>query len=224
MPVHAPDGHGGFYMLSANSRRSGHPIENVLNGHQDRIVPVMELCSEATALLGNWTSMGSVASQLFLSVFKKLTDAVQARDTSFYHIRLLSPVLIKSVLHARRVANEIVSNVSSDEQERTAACNALNTDDVLGMGVTTHSCSCAQVYNYNACKHVLWATMKTTGQLPPLNVDPWPADVGLAVLARRVARWTLSQMPRIPCSSPYVTWTVVCRYPSTHTNFTQFLG
>jgi hypothetical protein len=27
MPVHAPDGHGCFYMLSANSRRSGHPIE-----------------------------------------------------------------------------------------------------------------------------------------------------------------------------------------------------
>ena len=87
MPVHAPDGHGGFYMLSANSRRSGHPIENVLNGHQDRIVAVMELCSEATALLGNWTSMeGSVASQLFESIFKRLTDAVQVRDTSFYHI------------------------------------------------------------------------------------------------------------------------------------------
>jgi hypothetical protein len=26
MPFHAPDGHGDFYMLSANSRRSGHPI------------------------------------------------------------------------------------------------------------------------------------------------------------------------------------------------------
>ena len=37
MPVHAPDGHGGFYMLSANSRRSGRLIENVLNGHQDHI-------------------------------------------------------------------------------------------------------------------------------------------------------------------------------------------
>jgi hypothetical protein len=66
MPVHAPNGHGGFYMLSANSKRSGHPIEDVLNGHQDRIVAVMELCSEATALLGHLTSMeGSVASQLF---------------------------------------------------------------------------------------------------------------------------------------------------------------
>jgi hypothetical protein len=94
----------------------------VLNGHQDRILAVMELCSEAPALLGKWTSMeGSVASQLFESIFKRLTDAVQARDTSFYHIRILSPVLNKSLLHARRVANEIVSNVSSDEQERTAA-------------------------------------------------------------------------------------------------------
>jgi hypothetical protein len=84
MPVLAPDGHGGFYMLSANPRRSGLPIENVLNGHQDRIVAVMELCSEATDLLGNWTSMeGSVTSQLFESIFKRLTDAVQARDTSF---------------------------------------------------------------------------------------------------------------------------------------------
>jgi hypothetical protein len=174
MPVHAPDGHGGFYMLSANSRRSGHPIENVLTGHHDRIVAVMELCSEATAFLGSWTSMeGSVASQLFESIFKRLTDAVQARDTSFYHIRLLAPVLNKSLLHARRVANEIVSNVSSDEQERTAACNALNNDEFLGMGAA-HSCSCAQFYNYNACKHVLLATMKTTGQLPPLNVDPRP--------------------------------------------------
>ena len=45
MHVHAPDGHGGFYMHSANSRRSGHPLENVLNGHQDRIVAVVELCS-----------------------------------------------------------------------------------------------------------------------------------------------------------------------------------
>jgi hypothetical protein len=35
MPVHAPDDHGGFYMLSANSRHSRHPIENVLNRHQD---------------------------------------------------------------------------------------------------------------------------------------------------------------------------------------------
>jgi hypothetical protein len=148
IPVHAPDCHGGFYMLSANSRRSGHPIENVLNGHQDHIVAVMELCSEATALLGNWTSMeGSVASQLFESILKSLIDAVQARDTAFSHIRLLSPVLNKSLQQARWVANEIVSNVSSDEQERTAACNALNNDESLGMGVTTHSCSCAQFYN-----------------------------------------------------------------------------
>jgi hypothetical protein len=51
----------------------------------------MELFSEATALLGNWTSTeGSVASQLFESIFKRLTDSIQARDTSFYHIRLLS--------------------------------------------------------------------------------------------------------------------------------------
>jgi hypothetical protein len=93
---------------------------------------------------------GSVASQLYESIFKRLTDAVQARDTSFYHIRLLSTVLNKPLLLARRVANEIVSNVSSDEQERTAACNALNNDELFGMGVTTHSCSCAQLYNYNA--------------------------------------------------------------------------
>jgi hypothetical protein len=53
MPVHAPDGHGAFYLLSANFRRSGHPIENVPNGHQDHIIAVMELCSEATTLLGN---------------------------------------------------------------------------------------------------------------------------------------------------------------------------
>ena len=90
---------------------------------------------------------GSVASQLFESIFKRLTDAVQARDTSFYHIRLQSPVLNTSLLQARRVANEIVSNVSSDEQERAAACNALNNDEFLWMGVTTHSCSCAQFYN-----------------------------------------------------------------------------
>jgi hypothetical protein len=82
-----------------------------------------------------------VASQLFESIFKRLTDVVQARDTSFYHIRLLSPVLRTSLLHTRRVANEIVSNVSSDEQERLAACNALNNDDILGRGVTTHSCA-----------------------------------------------------------------------------------
>jgi hypothetical protein len=175
MPVPAPDGHGCFYMISANSRRSGHPIENVLNGHQDCTVAVMELCSAAMALLGNWTSMeGSVASQLFESIFKRLTDVVQARNTLFYHISLLSPVLNTFLLHARRVASEIVSNVSSDEQERTAACNALNNDEFLRMGVTTHSCSCAQFYNYNACKHVLWATMETTGRLPPLNVDPRP--------------------------------------------------
>jgi hypothetical protein len=67
-------------MLAANSRLSGHPIENRLNGHQDRIVAVTELFSVATALLGNWTSMeGSVASQLFESNFKRLTNAVQAR-------------------------------------------------------------------------------------------------------------------------------------------------
>jgi hypothetical protein len=72
MPVHAPDGHGGFNMLSANSRRSGRPIENVLNGHQGRIVAIMELCSEETVLLRNWTSMeGPVASQLFKINFQE---------------------------------------------------------------------------------------------------------------------------------------------------------
>jgi SWIM zinc finger len=117
---------------------------------------------------------GPVASQLLESIFKRLTDAVQARDRSFYHIRLLSSVLSKSLLHARRVANEIVLNVSSDEQERTAAGNTLYNAEFVGMGVTTHSCSCAQFYNYNPCKHVVRATMKTTGQLPPPNVDPRP--------------------------------------------------
>ena len=97
-----------------------------------------------------------------------------ARDSSLYHEGFLPPVLNKSLVHARQLANEIVANVLSDEQERTAACNALNNDSFLGMGVTTHSCSCTQFSNYNACKHVLWATMKTTGQLPPLNVDPRP--------------------------------------------------
>jgi hypothetical protein len=53
-------------VLSAALRRSGHFIENVLNGHQDRIVAVMELCSEASALLGHWRTMeGTVASQMF---------------------------------------------------------------------------------------------------------------------------------------------------------------
>jgi hypothetical protein len=34
-----------------------------MNGHKDCIVAVTELCSEATAFLGNWTSMeGSVVS------------------------------------------------------------------------------------------------------------------------------------------------------------------
>jgi hypothetical protein len=71
MPVHAPDGHGCFYKLSANSRRPGHPIEKVINVHQDRIVAVMELCAEATTSLENWRSIdGSVASQLFESIFK----------------------------------------------------------------------------------------------------------------------------------------------------------
>ena len=120
---------------------------------------------------------GSAASKLFESIFKRLTDAVVARDSSFYHVRFLPPVLNKSLVHARQLANEIVANVLSDEQERTAACNALNNDSFLGMGVTTHSCSCTQFYNYNAYKHVLWATVKTTGQLPPLNVDPRPLAI-----------------------------------------------
>jgi hypothetical protein len=77
MSVHAPDGDGGFYKLSANSRRSGNPIENVRSCHQDRIVAVMELCSEATALLGSWKRKeGSVASLLVESIFKRLTDIV----------------------------------------------------------------------------------------------------------------------------------------------------
>jgi hypothetical protein len=62
IPLFAPDGHGGFYVLSAASRRSGHSIENVLNGHQDRIVAVLELCSEASTLLGHWRNIeGTVA-------------------------------------------------------------------------------------------------------------------------------------------------------------------
>ena len=51
-----------------------------------------------------------------------------ARDSSFYHVRFLPPVLNKSLVYARQLANEIVANVLSDEQERTAACNALNND------------------------------------------------------------------------------------------------
>jgi hypothetical protein len=135
----------------------------------------MMLCSEASAFLNTWTTLqGSVASQLFESIFKRLKDAVTARDTSFYHVRLIPPVLNKSLLQAKRVDNEIISSVVSDEQERTAARIALNNDGFLWMGVTTHSCTCAQFYSYNACKHVIWATITTTGQLPPLNVDPRP--------------------------------------------------
>jgi hypothetical protein len=171
VPFHSPDGHGGFYLLSAASRRSGHHIDDVLNGQQSRIEAVMMLCSEASAFLNTWTTLqGSVASQLFESIFKRLKDAVTARDTSFYHVRLIPPVLNKSLLQAKRVANEIISSVVSDEQERTAARIALNNDGFLWMGVTTHSCTCAQFYSYNACKHVIWATITTTGQLPPLNV------------------------------------------------------
>jgi hypothetical protein len=97
---------------------------------------------------------GSVASQSSELIFKRLTDAVQARDTSFYHKSLLSPVLNYSVLRARRVVNGKFSNVSSEEQQERPPAMPLNNDEVLGMGVTTHSCSCAQFYNYNSCKHV----------------------------------------------------------------------
>jgi hypothetical protein len=173
VPFHSPDGR--FYLLSAASRRSGHNIDDVLNAQQSRIEAVMILCSEASALLKTWTTLeGSVASQLFKSIFKRLEDAVTAQDLSFYHVRLIPPELNKLLVQAKRVATEIVSSAVSDEQERTAARIALNNDGFLGMGVTTHSCTCPQFNSYYAGKHVIWATMTTTGQLPPLNVDPRP--------------------------------------------------
>jgi hypothetical protein len=116
-------------LLSAASRRSGHNTDDVLNGQQSRIEAVMILCSEASALLKTWTTLeGSVASQLFESIFKRLKDAVTARDLSFYHVRLIPPELNKFLVQAKRVANEIVSSVVSDEKERTAARIALNND------------------------------------------------------------------------------------------------
>jgi hypothetical protein len=87
---------------------------------------------------------------MFESIFKRLTDAVVARDSSFYHVSFLPPVLNKSLVYARHLANEIVATVLSEEHEIAAACNALNNDSFLGMGVTTHSCSCTKFCNYNA--------------------------------------------------------------------------
>jgi hypothetical protein len=110
---------------------------------------------------------GTVAYQMFESIFKRLTDAVVARDSSFYHVRFLPPVLNKSLAHSRQLANEILATVLSNEHERAAACNALNNDSFLGMGVTTHSCSCTQFCNYNACKHVLGARLRVLASYLP---------------------------------------------------------
>jgi MULE transposase domain/SWIM zinc finger len=175
LPLFRDDDNGGFYVISGLSKRGGESIDTLLAGQMGCIQQAMVACSEAGRVMGEWRNMShSLAEVALKDSFNMLQRAIIARDLSYYHVRFIPPQLNKSLIHAREVASVAAADLSLQTFEREIAISALNSNKFLYLGVLNHACSCPNYHLYNACKHALWATMHTTHQDPPRNVDPRP--------------------------------------------------
>jgi hypothetical protein len=74
------------------------------------------------------------------------------------------------LLCARQQATFLLNDPASAVHDKIVAENSLNSNSFLWMGVMTHDCSCPEYWLYGVCKHALWATMISTGQIPPSNL------------------------------------------------------
>jgi hypothetical protein len=172
------DGNGGFFVLSSNSMRNDVTIETVL-ARQDEMNLRYEMSSAAARTIRDECIAGGVVTEeadweRILSTFKNLREAIELRGTSFYHVRFVPPNQNTALICAQGEAQRLASDVTADPLQRTKAAEALSSGQFLWFGALSHACSCSYFWNYDACKHALWATMTTTGEGPPLHVDPRP--------------------------------------------------
>jgi hypothetical protein len=139
--------------------------------------------SEATSVLYSWritaedsAEGSSSTNQWSLNLresLMRLREALLARDNSFYCVRAI-PNDCEVLMRARERALAVLDDPLSPHYEKNRATESLNSNHFLWMGVLAHDCSCPDYWLYGACKHALWATMWSTGQAPPANVDPRP--------------------------------------------------
>jgi hypothetical protein len=103
---------------------------------------------------------------------KKLREAIESRDTSFYHASRVQPMQNRKLFWAQAAADRLAQDATADAVERAKAVEALNSGRFLYFGVLYHDCSCTGFWIYSVCKHSLWATMTTSGEGPPPRVNP----------------------------------------------------
>jgi hypothetical protein len=137
------------------------------------IQQAMVAYSEASRIMREWRNMShSLAEVALKDSFNMLQRAITARDLFYYHVRFIPPQMNKSLIHAREAVPVAAADLSLQTFEKEIAISALNSNKIWYMGVLNHACSCPNYHLYNACQHALSATMYTTHQDPPRNVDP----------------------------------------------------
>jgi hypothetical protein len=178
------DGDGGFYVASTRSRLMGRSIQSLLRAQGACFGRVSVAFSEATRAIGRWREpamtnredvgyTNGTASAL-REALANLREAIWQRDTSVYWLRSSAGDRSDVLVRARETALGILDDPNSSTAERERATDALNSNNFLWMGVLSHECSCPGYWLYGACKHTVWATMLSTGQTPPANLDPRP--------------------------------------------------
>jgi MULE transposase domain/SWIM zinc finger len=176
VPLYVSDGNGGFFWLSSTAMRQNQRIDTVLASRSEVNIRCDNASSDARSVLeddqGGQDGGVQDDGELRLRALKMLREAIDLRDTTFYHVRLVSPDQNIQISCARAEAQRLASDQMSDSVERSKASDAINSGRFLYFGALTHTCSCPGFMNYGACKHALWATMETTGEGPPAHVDP----------------------------------------------------
>jgi MULE transposase domain/SWIM zinc finger len=171
--LHQPDGSGGFYLLSSASIKQKLDIHNVLQGRSEVAASVARAKAEAEDILIEWRGLPEeLALKRLTDAFVSLQNELLKRDTSYYHVTLVEQAQNAGLQHAKRVAQNVSLDQAAEASERARATEALNSGMFLYYGATTHNCTCPGFQQYGACKHTIWATMETTGEKPPANVDP----------------------------------------------------
>jgi MULE transposase domain len=176
IPLYEADGHGGFYLLSSSCARRGLRIDNVLASRHDANSRYDAASARARSTLeacvNRGVQNGSLGYDLICDVMKNLRVAIDMRDLSFYHVSWLEPAQNSKLICATAEAERLAEDATADVAERAKACESLSSGRFLHFGVLSHDCTCPDFWIYSVCKHSLWATMKTSGEGPPLHVDP----------------------------------------------------
>jgi MULE transposase domain len=186
------DGNGGFYVVSSASRLKGISIRTLLERSESSFSKVLSASSDSTFAVDGWQSVKTAhgddsggftlippsvangASLQLRAALDKLRDAILERDTSFYWVRATEANSNLALLRAKEHSLAILDDPAAASYEKQQARKSLDADHFMWMGVMSHDCSCPEYWLYGGCKHALWATMLSTGQSPPPNVDPRP--------------------------------------------------